>query len=128
MGNKQHVNRTTEQKWELIETKYKAMIDEGEDNIDEDKQLIQLWNLVDALVYNYEIEEEDKKQARKMLQQKEEYKHEVEVECYSCGEEGDTENSEACLKSKRKCGHHCNHILTHDQCCWCNKESGEYKE
>jgi hypothetical protein len=30
-----------------------------------------------------------------------------------------------CLKSKRDCGHHCNHSWTHDECCWCGKEWGE---
>lgn len=36
-------------------------------------------------------------------------------ECGSCGEgvPGD------CPKSKRPCGHHCNHIWTHDACDWC---------
>lgn len=24
-----------------------------------------------------------------------------------------------CAKSKRACGHHCNHLWTHDECCWC---------
>ncbi len=36
-------------------------------------------------------------------------------ECYSCGEGIE----EACPKSARACGHHCNHIWTHDECDWC---------
>lgn len=39
-------------------------------------------------------------------------------ECASCGE-GDAATS--CPKSKRRCGHHCNHSWTHDACCWCGK-------
>ena len=42
-------------------------------------------------------------------------------ECLSCG---DTPLNE-CPKSKRKCGHHCNHSWTHDECCWCGKHFGE---
>lgn len=43
-----------------------------------------------------------------------------EVDCASCGE-GDEVNP--CDKSQRKCGHHCNHIWTHDKCCWCGVEA-----
>lgn len=44
--------------------------------------------------------------------------------CISCEEgpcpEGpiDVDNYK-CPKSKRGCGHHCNHSWTHDSCCWC---------
>lgn len=27
-----------------------------------------------------------------------------------------------CSKSKRNCGHHCNHIWESDMCCWCKEE------
>lgn len=39
-------------------------------------------------------------------------------ECGSCGvvPEGD------CPKSRRACGHHCNHVWTHDHCDWCGAE------
>lgn len=36
-------------------------------------------------------------------------------ECGSCGEAPEGE----CPKSKRPCGHHCNHVWTHDECDWC---------
>lgn len=42
--------------------------------------------------------------------------------CSSCGN-GDPENE--CPKSKRSCGHHCNHSWTHDVCCWCGMEFGD---
>ena len=41
--------------------------------------------------------------------------------CISCDEEFD----EKCPKSKKPCGHHCNHSWTHDKCCYCNEEFGE---
>jgi len=44
---------------------------------------------------------------------------EMSKECISC-EEGETE--EFCPNSKRKCGHHCNHSYSHEECCWCGKE------
>jgi len=48
-------------------------------------------------------------------------------ECGTCGE-GDFPQGE-CPESKRPCGHHCNHVWTHDQCDWCGKhfdaEGGE---
>ena len=31
---------------------------------------------------------------------------------------------EVCPKSKKDCGHHCNHSHTHDGCCYCLKEWG----
>lgn len=30
-----------------------------------------------------------------------------------------------CPKSKRACGHHCNHSWSHDECDWCGKEFEE---
>jgi hypothetical protein len=45
-----------------------------------------------------------------------------EGECASCGEEMPRGE---CPKSKRDCGHHCNHSWTHDACCWCGKEFGD---
>ena len=48
-------------------------------------------------------------------------------ECDTCGEGGFPQNE--CPESKRPCGHHCNHVWTHDQCDWCGKhfdaEGGE---
>lgn len=46
---------------------------------------------------------------------------ELEDECASCGEGVD----DVCSASKRACGHHCNHIWTHDHCDWCEKDFGE---
>jgi hypothetical protein len=43
-------------------------------------------------------------------------------ECLSCGE-GLRKND--CPKSKRPCGHHCNHSWSHDACCWCGTNFGE---
>ncbi len=40
--------------------------------------------------------------------------------CGSCGESPENE----CPKSKRPCGHHCNHVWTHDACDWCGAEFG----
>lgn len=42
-------------------------------------------------------------------------------DCATCGEGDDSK----CPVSQRKCGHHCNHVWTHDQCCWCGAEFGE---
>ena len=42
-------------------------------------------------------------------------------ECGSCGESPRDE----CPKSKRPCGHHCNHVWIHDACDWCGAEFGE---
>ena len=41
---------------------------------------------------------------------------EQQTECGSCG--GEFEDDK-CPKSKRPCGHHCNHVWTHDACDWC---------
>jgi hypothetical protein len=43
-------------------------------------------------------------------------------ECSSCSE-GFPEKE--CPNSQRPCGHHCNHSLSHDACCWCGAEWGE---
>lgn len=40
-------------------------------------------------------------------------------ECASC-DEGFPKNE--CPESKRPCGHHCNHALSHDFCDWCEKD------
>lgn len=49
----------------------------------------------------------------------------AEAECEVCGTEWDGGDDEAkCPKSRRPCGHHCNHIMTHDGCDWCG---GEYE-
>jgi hypothetical protein len=42
--------------------------------------------------------------------------------CLSCPAE--VPNNE-CPKSKRECGHHCNHSWSHDECCWCGEVFGE---
>ena len=39
-------------------------------------------------------------------------------DCLECGED----DAEQCPKSEKACGHHCNHIWTHDACDWCGKE------
>lgn len=44
----------------------------------------------------------------------------IDAECASCGED-----DIKCPKSKRPCGHHCNHSWTHDVCCWCGDSWGE---
>lgn len=46
----------------------------------------------------------------------------LEDECGSCGEGPPLHE---CPKSKRACGHHCNHVWTHDACDWCGEEFGE---
>lgn len=43
------------------------------------------------------------------------------ADCIDCGE-GTPAND--CAKSKRSCGHHCNHAWSHDGCCWCGREWG----
>ena len=40
----------------------------------------------------------------------------------TCGEVGDADQEMQCPKSKRVCGHHCNCVWTHDDCCWCGKD------
>lgn len=46
----------------------------------------------------------------------------MDDECYSCGE-GDPLNE--CPQALLACGHHCNHIWTHDACDWCDYENEE---
>jgi hypothetical protein len=43
-------------------------------------------------------------------------------DCIACGE-GQPEGE--CPKPHSRCGHHCNHLWTHDACCWCGLEVGE---
>ena len=43
-------------------------------------------------------------------------------DCDSCGEQLPRWE---CPAARRPCGHHCNHIWTHDECCWCGTEFGE---
>jgi hypothetical protein len=33
--------------------------------------------------------------------------------------------SPLCRRSRRPCGHHCNHIFTVEECHWCGKDFGE---
>lgn len=48
---------------------------------------------------------------------------ELDEVCTSCEEHL---KAGECPRSKRKCGHHCNHSWSHDECCWCNADfSGE---
>jgi len=47
---------------------------------------------------------------------------EADADCDSCGE-GEPLNE--CPRSKRPCGHHCNHIWSHDCCHWCATEYDE---
>lgn len=37
-------------------------------------------------------------------------------ECYLCGGEAEDEK---CEHSERNCGHHCNHYVDGDGCCFC---------
>jgi len=46
----------------------------------------------------------------------------IERDCVPC--EQDDPRGE-CPASKRTCGHHCNHIWTHDKCDWCGLEEVE---
>lgn len=52
---------------------------------------------------------------------------ELDIICDSCEEDPEPDNPEdvdnyKCPNSKRPCGHHCNHIWSHDTCCWCGIE------
>lgn len=42
--------------------------------------------------------------------------------CASCEEES---SARECPKSRRRCGHHCNHSWSHDVCCWCGSTWGD---
>lgn len=46
----------------------------------------------------------------------------IDDECYSCGE---LDPLNECPNAERPCGHHCNHIWTHDLCDWCGMELEE---
>lgn len=50
-------------------------------------------------------------------------------ECGSC-EPGvdDVSDTPACSESRRPCGHHCNHVWTHDECDWCGAVFGPNDE
>lgn len=48
----------------------------------------------------------------------------LDDECVTCGEQCGIPLNE-CPKSRRSCGHHCNHTWTHDVCCWCGWEVDE---
>ena len=40
--------------------------------------------------------------------------------CTDCWEHGDESSGvSGCFRSRRPCGHHCNHSWSHDSCCWC---------
>lgn len=40
----------------------------------------------------------------------------VEQECLPCAE-GDKSR---CKRTRRPCGHHCDHVWMDDVCCWCD--------
>lgn len=49
--------------------------------------------------------------------------------CISCEEDCEPDNPVdpdefMCSKSKRPCGHHCNHSWSHEECCWCGRVFG----
>lgn len=48
----------------------------------------------------------------------EESKLGTEQPCGTCGM-GSAIEDDKCPKSERPCGHHCNHVWTHDVCDWC---------
>jgi hypothetical protein len=48
-----------------------------------------------------------------------------------CCEESDPDElggDFVCPQSKRPCGHHCNHVWSHEICCWCGKEWFEVED
>ena len=47
----------------------------------------------------------------------------LELQCESC--KIGVGQGLKCSKSKRNCGHHCNHIWESDKCCWCGEEWGD---
>lgn len=53
-------------------------------------------------------------------------------ECISCDEDPDpcldNYDNYKCPKSKRPCGHHCNHSWSHEECCWCGMVFGSNEE
>jgi hypothetical protein len=47
------------------------------------------------------------------------------VDCIDCeGDHGGAGHVESCPKSKKICGHHCNHSWSHEHCHYCGKEWG----
>lgn len=58
--------------------------------------------------------------------------HMEDTECLTCAEvnaeQGQAAPSDACPKSFRPCGHHCNHYMTHDGCDWCGGEFNDEGE
>jgi hypothetical protein len=58
---------------------------------------------------------------------------ELDEKCISCEEDPDPNDpmdydNYKCLKSKRPCGHHCNHAWSHEECCWCKATFGPIEE
>lgn len=45
-----------------------------------------------------------------------------DLDCIDCEAEFQDDASSRCVYSMRSCGHHCNHMLTHDTCCWCGEK------
>ena len=52
-----------------------------------------------------------------MMEQSPLYDLRYQAECYSCEEGLDMDE---CQSSMKPCGHHCNHVWTHDVCDWCD--------
>ena len=57
----------------------------------------------------------------------------LDEECISCEEDPDPSDpmdydNYKCPKSKRPCGHHCNHSWSHEECCWCGHVFGPNEE
>ena len=54
----------------------------------------------------------------------------LDDECISCAEDPDIDNYNdyKCPKSKRPCGHHCNHLWSHEECCWCGLVFAQIEE
>ena len=63
------------------------------------------------------------------LAERDEYMLEVDhvddVSCLDCEQD---EPDHVCTKSKKLCGHHCNHGWTHHACCWCKESWGGVEE
>lgn len=49
---------------------------------------------------------------------------EVVSACLDCPPGPPAGEPETCPESRKDCGHHCNHVWTHDECCWCRKTWG----
>jgi len=50
--------------------------------------------------------------------------NQLDNECLSCEENAEDQ----CLKSQRECGHHCNHVWSHEECCWCGEVFGPIED